>query len=48
MEVDVNYANGDETLEEMYGHEGWRLEKLRRLKKEWDPENRFGFYAPIL
>ncbi|KAL8990020.1 MAG: hypothetical protein Q9169_008228, partial [Polycauliona sp. 2 TL-2023] len=32
-----NYANGDETLEEIYGYEPWRLEKLRRLKREWDP-----------
>lgn len=43
----VNYAAGDETLEEMYGHETWRLEKLMRLKKEYDPKGRFGFYNPI-
>lgn len=44
----VNYAHGDETVEEVYGHHAWRLEKLRRLKREYDPENRFGFYAPIV
>lgn len=43
----VNYARGDESMENMYGHEPWRLEKLRRLKKEFDPHGRFNFYAPI-
>lgn len=43
----VNYAYGGEMMEEMYGEEKWRLEKLRRLKREYDPENRFGYYAPI-
>lgn len=43
----VNYARGDESMEEMYGHEPWRLEKLRRLKKEYDPFGRFNFFAPI-
>lgn len=44
----VNYASGEESLEEVYGHEEWRLEKLRKLKKAWDPLNRFGFYMPII
>jgi hypothetical protein len=43
----VNYARGDESLEEVYGHEPWRLEKLRRLKKEYDPSGRFNWFAPI-
>lgn len=43
----VNYAHGDESLQEMYGFESWRLEKLRALKTLWDPEGKFGFYAPI-
>ena len=43
----VNYAYGSESLEAIYGHEPWRLEKLRRLKAEYDPEGRFSFYAPI-
>jgi hypothetical protein len=40
----VNYAYGTESQEEIYGYEPWRQEKLQRLKKEYDPENRFGFY----
>ncbi|KAI0397925.1 FAD-binding domain-containing protein [Xylariaceae sp. FL0594] len=44
----VNYAHGDEDLRAVYGWEGWRLSKLRQLKTEWDPENRMGFYVPIV
>lgn len=44
----VNYAHGFESLEEMYGHEPWRIEKLKTLKKKWDSENRMRFYAPIV
>ena len=44
----LNYANGKESAEKIYGHDTWRLKKLRRLKEEWDPENRFRFYAPIV
>lgn len=44
----MNYVSGyDETMEEKYGHEAWRIEKLRRLKKEYDPKGRFNFYNPI-
>ncbi|KAJ4983970.1 FAD-dependent oxygenase [Stagonosporopsis vannaccii] len=43
----INYARGDESMEAVYGYEPWRLEKLRRLKKEYDPFGRFNFYAPI-
>lgn len=43
----VNYAHGDEPLESIYGYDTWRLAKLRRLKKEYDPEGRFNFYSPI-
>ncbi|KAF2275331.1 FAD-binding domain-containing protein [Westerdykella ornata] len=43
----VNYAHGDESVEEIYGHETWRLERLRSLKQEYDPDNKFGFFAPI-
>lgn len=42
----VNYAVGWEDLEDLYGG-GLRLERLRKLKEEWDPEGRFGFYIPI-
>ena len=44
----VNYGRGNEPLEEMYGHDSWRLEKLRRLKKIYDPENKFCHFAPIV
>lgn len=44
----VNYAHGDESLEEVYGYEPWRLQKLRWLKKKYDPNNKFGFYEPIV
>ncbi|KAF2002674.1 FAD-binding domain-containing protein [Amniculicola lignicola CBS 123094] len=43
----VNYAIGSEAREELYGHEKWRLAKLRALKKKWDGRNAFRFYAPI-
>lgn len=43
----VNYAKGGEELGEMYGREADRLQKLKQLKKAWDPHNRFGFYSPI-
>ncbi|KAL8839882.1 MAG: hypothetical protein Q9170_001562 [Blastenia crenularia] len=42
-----NYANGDEPIEAVYGYESWRLDRLRGLKKQYDPYNRFRFYNPI-
>ncbi|KXX82991.1 6-hydroxy-D-nicotine oxidase [Madurella mycetomatis] len=44
----VNYSHGDEGLQALYGYEPWRLEKLKKLKQKYDPENRFRFYAPIV
>lgn len=44
----VNYARGDESVQSMYGWEEWRLERLRKLKGEWDPLNRLRYYAPIV
>lgn len=44
----VNYANGFEPIEQKYGHEPWRLERLRGLKAKYDPNNRFRFYNPIV
>lgn len=41
----VNYAYGGESLEEVYGKEN--LKRLRGLKRRYDPENKFGSYAPI-
>lgn len=43
----VNYAVGDELLQEVYGRKASRIAKLKALKERWDPENRFGFYNPI-
>lgn len=44
----VNYAFGDEPLEQMYGDEPWRLKKLRAIKAKYDPDNAFRFYNPII
>ena len=43
----VNYASGDESQEAVYGYEPWRLQRLRKLKKKYDPLGRFNFYEPI-
>lgn len=43
----VNYAMGGESRQQVYGYD-WRLEKLAKLKKEWDPQNRFGYYNPVV
>ncbi|ETS74975.1 hypothetical protein PFICI_13459 [Pestalotiopsis fici W106-1] len=37
----VNYAWGDETLEQIYRKD--KLERLVALKKQWDPANVFGY-----
>ncbi|KAK8073191.1 hypothetical protein PG994_004090 [Apiospora phragmitis] len=37
----VNYGPGDESLESIYRYEPWRLESLLRLKKDYDPYNKF-------
>jgi hypothetical protein len=44
----VNYANGDEPLQAVYGWEDWRLKKLRELKKQWDPKNEMKYYVPFV
>jgi hypothetical protein len=43
----VNYAHGDETLQQLYGYDPWRQTKLQALKKLYDPMGYFNFYAPI-
>ncbi|KAI0154909.1 FAD binding domain protein [Xylariaceae sp. FL1272] len=43
----VNYAFGDESEENWYGFEQWRQDRLKELKKTYDPHARFSFYAPI-
>jgi hypothetical protein len=44
----VNYAHGDETNEDWYGHESWRIQRLQGLKKKYDPHNKLSYYAPIV
>ncbi|KAL0941170.1 6-hydroxy-d-nicotine oxidase [Colletotrichum truncatum] len=48
----VNYGNTTSTLrdqpEALYGYEPWRLEKLRSLKKVYDPNNVFRWYQPFM
>ncbi|KAI0540093.1 hypothetical protein GGR58DRAFT_462325 [Xylaria digitata] len=44
----VNYANGDEPLEAVYGWDKWRLQKLRQLKRQYDPKNRMKYYVPFV
>ncbi|KAF1957836.1 FAD-binding domain-containing protein [Byssothecium circinans] len=43
----VNYAYGDESNAAVYGPEAARLEKLKALKKKYDPEGKFNFFEPI-
>ncbi|KAF7947824.1 hypothetical protein EAE96_008902 [Botrytis aclada] len=43
----VNYADGDESLQAIYGWETWRLEKLKKVKAQWDPKNTMRYYVPI-
>lgn len=44
----VNYAAGYESLENRYGHEAWRLARLRQLKERYDPLDKFAWYNPII
>ncbi|RAH84361.1 FAD-binding domain-containing protein [Aspergillus japonicus CBS 114.51] len=44
----VNYAFGHGSLESVYGYEEWRLKKLRSVKSEYDPDNKFSYYVPIV
>ncbi|KAK9777226.1 putative FAD-binding PCMH-type domain-containing protein [Seiridium cardinale] len=45
LTVYVNYAWGDETLEQIYGKE--KLPRLAQLKAQYDPHNAFGFYHAL-
>lgn len=47
MRTYVNYAFGDESPRGWYGDEAWRQNKLAGLKRRYDPDNRFGFFAPV-
>ncbi|KAI0882108.1 FAD-binding domain-containing protein [Annulohypoxylon maeteangense] len=42
LSVYVNYAYGDETLEQIYGKD--KLPRLAKLKKEWDPDSVFKYH----
>ncbi|KAF1815559.1 putative FAD-dependent oxidase [Eremomyces bilateralis CBS 781.70] len=44
--VYVNYAQGDDSQEAMYGAR--KLERLRALKRKWDPNCVFSWYNPII
>ncbi|PYI18346.1 FAD-binding domain-containing protein [Aspergillus violaceofuscus CBS 115571] len=44
----VVYAFGDEPLEQVYGYEPWRLEKLWALKAIYDPTNQFAYHVPLI
>ncbi|KAK5989605.1 FAD-linked oxidoreductase chyH [Cladobotryum mycophilum] len=43
----VNYSYGDETTQELYGDGQNHQDRLRALKRKYDPHGRFSFYAPI-
>jgi len=43
----VNYAHGEESRQSIYGYEAWRLQRLRQLKRKYDPQGKFNFYVPI-
>lgn len=45
--VYANYGHGDEAPEDLYGYEKWRIEKLRDLKRRFDPEGVFNYYNPV-
>ncbi len=40
-------AYGDEGTKSWFGYENWRQDRLKALKKKYDPKGRFSFYAPI-
>lgn len=45
LAVYLNYAFGDETVEEVYGAS--KLPRLAQIKKEYDPNNVFTFNNPL-
>lgn len=45
--VYMNYAQGTEGLGALYGYDEWRLERLKALKKKYDPEGVFSGYHAI-
>jgi fumiquinazoline A oxidase len=47
LHVYQNYAKGDEAPEAVYGYEAWRIEKLKEVKRKYDPHNHFKGFCPI-
>lgn len=47
VEVYINFAHGNEPLGAIYGYEPWRQQKLKGLKRKYDPDEQFSFYEPI-
>ncbi|KAE9981583.1 hypothetical protein EG328_011522 [Venturia inaequalis] len=47
LRIYQNYAYGDEDPRSYYGYEKWRLEKLRNVKRRYDPNNVFRGYHDI-
>ncbi|CAJ2512897.1 Uu.00g010160.m01.CDS01 [Anthostomella pinea] len=45
LSVYVNYAHGDETVEQIYGAE--KLSHLAQIKSVWDPDNVFAYFNPL-
>jgi hypothetical protein len=43
----VNYSYGTEGPKSWYGYDASRQDRLKALKKKYDPQGRFSFYAPI-
>lgn len=48
LNVYVGYANGDETVQQLFGSDHAKIQKLVDLKQHYDPEERFRFYAPLV
>lgn len=47
LRIYQNYAYGDEDPRSYYGYEAWRLEKLKSVKKRYDPNNVFRGYHDV-
>ena len=45
--ANVYAAYGDEGTKSWFGYEIWRQDRLKALKKKYDPKSQFSFYAPI-
>lgn len=46
-QANIATAYGDEGTKSWFGYETWRQDRLKALKKKYDPQGRFSFYAPI-